>query len=500
MRKRANTATWEALSMCMPAQTADVPVVKEITEAVLAAIWNEQAPLRGPMWDCEGNPVAVVYRGRWTAGSGPDFEGAMLAMGESGTLASGSVEMHLRCGDWWAHGHHADPRYNSVALHVVLWPLGARPVTRQDGETVPTLVLADYITLPTPDLLASVTPLISNLGALSEEPCWQRTQDWPLEKLLARIDEAGDTRLLNKAAQMEAGLSELGQEEVFYRGIMDALGYSANRAPMRKLAEALPVSQLLTLPLSHDEAERATLLEALLLGAAGFLPSQNPATEPLDWLASQYAEEVERLWSTYAPLLDVPLERPLTEDWATDRVRPANSPPRRLSAAARLLARLLWTQGGMLRPFADAAISLKPSALAKHWTNLLAVPADGYWATHDGFGHVLPAPGSKEGVALVGSSRAADIVVNVAMPLLLAVADRERDSALREKVLAAYATFPKLSDNEITRAMAEEALGPRAGKSINGARRQQGLLHLYRLYCQARRCYECPISGVRKPR
>ncbi|MDQ3928585.1 MAG: DUF2851 family protein, partial [Chloroflexota bacterium] len=183
----------------MPAQTADVPIAKEITEAVLAAIWNERAPLRGPMWDCEGNPVAVVYRGRWTAGSGPDFEGALLAMGESGTLASGSVEMHLRCGDWWAHGHHADPRYNSVALHVVLWPIGARPVTRADGVMVPTLVLADYITLPTPDLLASATPLISNLGALSEEPCWQRTQSWPLEKLLELIDEAGDARLLNKA-------------------------------------------------------------------------------------------------------------------------------------------------------------------------------------------------------------------------------------------------------------------------------------------------------------
>ncbi len=486
--------------MCMPAQTADVPIAKEITEAVLAAIWNEQAPLRGPMWDCEGNPVAVVYRGRWTAGSGPDFDGALLAMAESGTLASGSVEMHLRCGDWWAHGHHADPRYNSVALHVVLWPVGARPVTRADGAIVPTLVLADYITLPTPDLLASVTPLIANLGALSEEPCWQRTQSWPLEKLLELIDEAGDARLLNKAAQMEAGLSEHGPEEVFYRGIMDALGYSANRGPMRRLAEALPVSQLLTLPLSRDKVERATLLEALFLGAAGFLPSQNPAAEPLDWLSSQYAEETERLWTTHAPLLDVPTDRPLIQGWVSDRVRPANSPPRRLAAAARLLARLLWAQGGMLGPFMEATSCLKPAALAKHWTGVLSVPGDGYWATHDSFGHLLAAQGGKEGVALIGSSRAADIVVNIVMPLLLAVADRKQDDSLRQKVMTAYAASPKLSDNETTRAMSEEALGPRAGKSIDGARRQQGLLHLYRLYCQARRCYECPISGVRPPR
>src|SRR5438067_6274830 len=105
-----------------------------INEAVLAAIWDEQSPLRGPVWACDGKPVAVVYRGRWTAGSGPDFEGAMLSLGEGGAgLTTGSVEVHLRCADWWAHGHHTDEKYNKVALHVVLWPVGVRPVTRADG-------------------------------------------------------------------------------------------------------------------------------------------------------------------------------------------------------------------------------------------------------------------------------------------------------------------------------------------------------------------------------
>ena len=87
--------------MCIPPQVASTPSLdKEITETLLAAIWNEQAHLRGPTWDCEGNPVSVVYRGRWTAGTGPDFEGAMLALGEGSTkLATGSVEMHLRCAE-----------------------------------------------------------------------------------------------------------------------------------------------------------------------------------------------------------------------------------------------------------------------------------------------------------------------------------------------------------------------------------------------------------------
>src|SRR5437867_5884 len=128
--------------MCIPPQvSAGIDRNREINEAILAAVWNEQSPLRGPMWDCAGEPVAVVYRGRWTAGSGPDFEGAMLALGEGGSrLVTGSVEVHLRCADWYAHGYDADPRYNDVALHVVLWPAGARPVARADGVEVPTLV------------------------------------------------------------------------------------------------------------------------------------------------------------------------------------------------------------------------------------------------------------------------------------------------------------------------------------------------------------------------
>lgn len=483
--------------MCIPNRPGDTPAQnRQINEAILAAIWNEQSPLRGPMWDCEGRSVAVVYRGRWTAGSGPDFEGAMLALGEgSAKLVTGCVEVHLRCADWWAHGHHADPRYNSVALHVVLWPHSARPVTRADGVSVPTLVLADYITLSSEQLLKTVAPLTANLGALSEEPCWQRTQGWPLAQLAALIDKAGDDRLLAKAASMEADLEATGSaDEVFYRGLMDALGYSSNRAQMLAVASALPLGQLLNLPLTSQEDERAALLESVLLGVAGFLPSQRPGLVPLDWASADYAEEAERLWLAHASMLGLPGGVALALDWHADRVRPANSPARRLAAAARLLARLLWASGGMLGPFLNVVAASSPRQLATAWTGLLTVPPEGYWAAHSDFG--TPLGNGKERVALVGAHRAADMVVNSLLPSLVAQADRSGDVPLRDAALAVYGIYPKLSENNITRAMAAEALGPRRKEAITGARRQQGLIHLYRLYCQTRRCYECPLSGL----
>ncbi len=485
--------------MCIPPSDNPTKPDKEITEAHLAAIWNEQSPLRGPMWDCAGQPVAVVYRGRWSAGSGPDFSGAMLTLGEGGArLLRGDVEMHLRCADWYAHGHDTDPRYNGVALHVVLWPLGAKPVTRADGVSVPTLVLADYITLPAPQLLDQIAPLMPNLGTLSEEPCWQRTQHWPIERLIGHIEAAGDARMEEKTARMEADLDVYGSlDEVLYRGLLDALGYSSNREPMRALATALPLSTLTSLPYSGSLSERATLLEAVLLGAASLLPSQRPDLTAHDWVTSDYIEDIERLWQANAPILSHSLHKSAIEGWQWDRTRPANSPPRRLAAMSRLLARYAWTRGGsgLSGSFLDIMDTFSPTELAKEWTGMLALPGDGYWASHSDFGRPL-AGLNKEEVALIGSSRAADMLVNILLPLSLAYADTHGKPHLRTKAQALYATFPRLAENKITKAMADEAFGPRKRSAAKTARHQQGLLHLYRLYCEARRCYECPISGL----
>ena len=310
--------------------------------------------------------MAVVYRGRWTAGSGPDFQDAMLNLGGEGqSLTKGCVEIHLRCADWYTHGHDKDPRYNEVALHVVLWPVGAKPVLRADGVKIPTLVLADYISVPAHELLDTVSPLVCNLGTLSEEPCWERTQNWPLETLLKQIEDAGDERLMAKAAVMESDLDVYGStSEVLSHGIMDSLGYSANREPMRALAAALPIGPILSLPLSRDKGERSLLLESLFLGASEFLPSQRPDLGKLDYVTEAYAQEVEEIWEAHAPLLGLNPARAIG-GWRTDRVRPANAPGREFAAAARLLADLLWEPGGMLGPFLASAEHLSPRANAQ---------------------------------------------------------------------------------------------------------------------------------------
>src|SRR5207253_6819091 len=140
---------------------------------------------------------------------------------------------------------------------------------------------------------------------------------------------------------------------------------------------------------------------------------QRPAFEPLDYQSSQYAEETEAIWKAHARTLGL-TDKPIVEGWTVNRVRPANSPPRRLAAAARLFSRLLWEPGSMLGPFLSVPTSLSPVNIAKQWTSLLSVPGEGYWATHSDFGRPLSAP-----TALIGNSRASDMAVNILLPLLI---------------------------------------------------------------------------------
>jgi hypothetical protein len=256
------------------------------------------------------------------------------------------------------------------------------------------------------------------------------------------------------------------------------------------------LSSLLSLPLTADEKERALFFEAVLLGAGGLLPSQRPELTAHDWATTEYIDEVERLWLASARTLSLP-HKGAVEGWQWDRVRPANSPLRRLAAAARLLARYAWPPDGLglLAPFLDRIDIFSPPDLAKEWTAMLTVQGDGYWATHSDFARPLVGI-DKDDVALVGSSRAADLVVNILLPLTLAYADSHGKPHLRDKACEVYALYPRLAENRITKAMAEEAFGPRKRNAIKTARHQQGLIHLYRLYCEARRCFECPVSGL----
>ena len=90
----------------------------KIQEKEIISIWER---LLGEKLLTEGRErICVIYPGRVNKGSGPDFRDAVILAGDN-KLIKGDIEIHTRASYWYSHGHHCDPEYNDVILHVVLW-------------------------------------------------------------------------------------------------------------------------------------------------------------------------------------------------------------------------------------------------------------------------------------------------------------------------------------------------------------------------------------------
>lgn len=212
--------------------------------------------------------------------------------------------------------------------------------------------------------------------------------------------------------------------------------------------------------------------EALLLGAAGLLPSQRRLPRPEEDRAIQMEESWLRLGG----------ETPMSAaQWDLFRVRPGNHPSRRLAAMAGLLETFpLGLEQGILA-LVRHAIREGCSVLEEG----LLVPASGYWADHQDFG--LPAAPA----ALLGRGRASQIAVNVALPFAGASVQYGQDASLGTAAARLFRAYPRLEPDRVTRDM-ESKLPGCAGAPWLGARHQQGMHYLYRWFCQRGCCPACP--------
>ena len=411
-----------------------------VTERLVARLWDEQHLLRRPLVTTGGDEVEVVYRGRRRWDRGPDFPDALLLIGQGG-LSHGDVEIHVRSSDWESHGHHRDPHYNRVALHVVLWPTGSRPTVRQDGVHVPVLALSSHLAVPLTSLLVA-----DEAEAPRPSPCWPGSpdRDGPLAGLL---ESSGMERFEARMARLESDLSCAAPDQLLYQRIADALGFMQNREPFRRLAELLPLETLLAYrafvrsgmaaeryptaearaPAQESGAVAApsplTALEALLLGAAGLLDPHR--ANPSDG-ADRYVETLRRLWAADGPTWAGGAMG--AGEWQFFRVRPHNFPTRRVAALAALVDR--WPEEGLADWLETTARSSKPRALARALEGqLMRLAPGGYWAGHWDLALLLPR--SRD---LIGRQRAADVAINAFLPYLAARAARLEDDVLARKV------------------------------------------------------------------
>lgn len=430
------------------------------SENFIYDLWTTLVGRLSPLYLLDGRELQVHEPGERNRDAGPDFLSALIAI--DGELLRGDVEIHAMADDWYQHGHHRDPRYNRVILHVVTDACPADFIARrQDGTAVPSFNLDSFL----------------DPGAELLQRGLQPTEHWPsaapvecgLARLApvqidAKLDAAGHQWLRLKADRWLERRAVVSWDQVFYEALMEGLGYAKNSIAFLNLSQRLPWDTLRTILLPESPQNRFSRCAALLFGAAGLLPQADAVA------AGVLPPDANAFWRQSADRYSlVALD---SSDWIFFRLRPNNFPTIRLLAASVLLVRYL-EQGFIPLLYAQSFDNSHSKAQVRNLVEMVTV--------HRGKPTWL------------GISRSRDITINAILPVLLAYAQETSDRKLTMRVSSFLAHFPILSGNEISRKM-RGRLGFSDQHRLTACQ-QQGALYLNSWVCaETGICHRCMES------
>lgn len=332
-------------------------------------------------------------------------------------------------GDWYSHHHHQDRAYDSVILHVVRD--ADKQVFNSRGEAVVQCALQypdnrDYLTTLLTDAMRmdSAESRIGCARQLLEDPMLI-TEGWRHLLLRKRLDckRASIERLLE--------ITNGSWEHAFYISLARNFGFHTNSVPFEELAIATPLSAI------RKHRDNLFQLTAMLLGQSG-LPMKD----------EQMAREYEFLRTKFSL---TPIDGSM---WKLGRIRPQNSPERRIRQFAELLHRSEFL-------FSKVIDLTDMDAL----TELFAQEK---------------------------LSRASiDILlINTVIPYKYAYACAVKSTDRQSAFQSALDIMERIAaeDNTVIRQWRM------LGQQVRNAADTQALLHLYQNYCQHHECINCEVG------
>jgi hypothetical protein len=445
--------------MLRDADSDYVPI--PINERLVQCIWHDQRIQVDGLQTMDRRPVRVIFPGWWNLEAGPDFHHATIQVDDE-PQRTGDVEIHLRADDWFHHGHDRDPLYNQVILHVVLWENGScrQPLTRH-GDPIPQVFLQNQLDTPLENLHDEIDlDSYPHNADRRTGRCSQILSGLSGNSLGSLLDSAGDERLGAKTRKFKRWIHHHGQDQAFYMGWMEALGYKANKHGFRSLARQLPLADLL------DPARSPSQRAALLFGVANFLPLERPAR------GSEDPDITRRLWRDWWKLRPSFASRTLNQNqWRFTGVRPANHPHRRLAAA--------WVLVKKHPNLAERVLGSVESGgdPTTFYLNL----RDEYWSHH----FTLGGKAQEHPSELIGHARASEIVTNVVLPFAAAVGELQHNARLTSRVADLYRILKPASSNSLIRLACLHLFdeGRKPNLFLRTERRQQGLIQVFQDFC-----------------
>lgn len=397
----------------------------------------------------DGRLARIVHPGQLNKNSGPDFFNAKIML--DGTEWAGNVELHVKASDWLRHGHHLDPAYDSVILHVV----GDNDtyVRRRDGSLIPQLHLPFSA-----ETAARYAVLASQQSPLR---CRAYIAEVPAIFLHDAMDSCAMERLQEKADRVTRTLHRCNGDwrHTTFIVLARALGFGINAVPFEMLAANINPN------IAARHSDSLFQLEALLMGAAGLL--DRPGLREDDYLRALRTEHEFLAHKYNLTSLDPSI-------WKFAGSRPAASPLRRCAYLALVLARTESLLGSIL----DAGGDL-PRLRA-----LFQLRHEGYWLNHLTFG----APTARPYADALGAAPLDILLLNTVAPLYYAYGESTGDTRLTEQAQELQLALPA-EVNSVTRLWT----GTTSVSPAN-AWETQGLLQLTRKYCEPGNCLRCRIA------
>ncbi len=460
--------------------------LRTIPEKLVSCVWFEPHWRPAAFATLDGRAFTVRSPGQWNRQAGPDFRQAVIEYVD-GEVCRGDVEVHRVASGWTAHRHHLDSRYNEVILHVILRnDRAASEIVRADGQTVPQMVLSDWLSRPIADYRAEIS--------LEDYPrrhvprighCYTALRALPPEDIQDFLERAGVTRLQQRAERWTSRVAEAGLAQATYEAVLRSLGAAGYRQPFQALARELSWDKAQRCLDRVPHADRRVGAEALVLGMAGMLALAQDKAEEFDAETQAYIAELSAYWQVFPREVTVAYRVETQVNWRAPHVRPANTPERRLAGMAQLLARypttdLVQASDTLCQVLQGPADLKSARKRVKQLSELFDTPEESYWSCRSRFGsRITPTQ------RLIGEQRALTLVIDALLPLLLLEAQQQGDTARQHLLFACFRAALRLPDNAILRDMKRRLLGedPVLLPLVSRACHQQGLLQVYEDYC-----------------
>lgn len=419
------------------------------SESTLQQIWRYQIWQSPNTLTVDGEKVAIISPGKYNNGKGPDFSEARIRI--DGQEWVGSVEIHVRAGDWYRHGHDRDNAYDNVILHVVAWD-DAVIYRRTDGGVIPQIVINvnpafndtfNYLLHGKRYVLPHCGQYITSLENIIKT-------DWitalAFERLQRKADDIRQRLAFNNGDWCQTTFVTLAR----------GLGFGTNAQTMEMVARSIPFRVML------KHADNPETIEALLLGQAGLLNHASPH----DLYEKQLCTE-HKFYAHKYGLIPVP-----NAVWQTSSRNGYNTPHRRLALLARITA----------MHSIDLGINLCESTAAGASRELFDVELNYYWTTHATFGrNITTRPYA------IGRQTTDLLTINVLAPLVYHRGEQTGRDDLQDAAIEML-EHTKPENNSIVRGFNEYNFkAPDAFTS-------QALVQLHREYCENGRCLECRLG------